>query len=91
MSDLVDEALSKLAAAPVPQEFWSRDAAIFSRLDSVARQRKGPGFRLGSVAAAAAILMGIVGARSIGSPVYSLNPLAPEARLAPSELLGTQL
>jgi hypothetical protein len=85
----IDEALGRLAAAPVHGGLERLDEAVFARIHALnERDRRAPG-RIVVAAAVGAVAMGIAGA---GIPAGTasaagLSPFGVAAPLAPSTLL----
>lgn len=87
MEDL-DEVLMRLARAPVSARLDETEAKVLARIAARPMARAGMG--IGAMMIAAALVMGVYGARvpakgARGEPL--LSPLGPVSRLAPSTLL----
>jgi hypothetical protein len=87
MNDL-DEMLTKLAMAPVPDDLDGMEAKVLARIAARPLARIGMG--VGAMTIATALVMGIVGAgvpTRQASAMSPLSPLGPVSPLAPSTLL----
>jgi hypothetical protein len=85
----MDEALSRLAAAPVHPGLPGSSEVVFARAS--VRQEVGSPLKIGSTAAIVSILMGIVAAgvpAGAAEPSPSLALFGPSPPLAPSTLLA---
>ena len=88
MDDL-DAVLMKLAQAPVPASLDMIEARVFARIAARPAARVGMG--IGAMTIAAALAIGIFGARiptKETGAVSPLSPLGPVSPLAPSTLLA---
>jgi hypothetical protein len=87
MNDL-DEMLTKLAMAPVPDDLDGMEAKVLARIAARPLARIGMG--VGAMTIATALVMGIVGAgvpTRQASAMSPLSPLGPMSPLSPSTLL----
>ena len=86
--DNLEAVLMRLAQAPVPAGLDMIEAGVFARI--AARPAASASIRVGVMTIAAALVMGIVGARIPAGQtglVSPLSPLAAVSPLAPSTLL----
>lgn len=91
MHDDIDDALRRLAMAPVHPGLGDADAQILVRIAAAAPvTSNGTSLKLGAFAALAAVAMGIAGA-SLPTETADAAPLSPfgvESPLLPSSLLA---
>lgn len=85
--DDIDEALTRLARAPVPAALDGLEARVLARIATPPASRAGLG--VGAVAIAA-LAIGMIGAGIPASPgtAASLSPFGTNSPLAPSTLLA---
>lgn len=83
----IDEALARLARAPVPSALDGLEARVLARITTPRAAQAGMGVGLVAIAALA---IGMVGAGVPASPgaTASLSPLGMSSPLAPSTLLA---
>ena len=89
MSNL-DEMLAQLGGAPLPSRLAMMDEAVFSALAEHQRSSASNSLRSLSIAAIAALALGIVSTGFSGSPALaasSVSPFGVPPALAPSSLL----
>ncbi len=87
MEDL-DEALMRLARAPVPASLDETEARVLARI--AVRPEAAAGIGVGAMMIAAALVLGVYGARvpaRVAGAAALLSPLGPVTPLAPSTLL----
>lgn len=84
--DKIDEALARLASAPIPPALGGLEARVLARITSQPTTRVGVGM---GVITGIALAMGVAGASIPASPgsAASLAPLGTHSPLAPSTLL----
>ena len=89
MSNL-DEMLAQLGGAPLPSRLAMIDGAVISALAEQQRSFASNSLRSLSIAAIAALVLGVVSTGFSGSPALSassVSPLGVPSTLAPSSLL----
>ncbi len=87
--DNLDAILTRLAEAPVPASLDMIQARVLARIAAQPAATSGTG--MAAITIAAALVMGILGARVPGratGTALPLSPLAPVSPLAPSTLLA---
>jgi len=89
MAQDIDAALRRLSAAPVHPGLAAIEDAVLERLHERAATPPFHGIRIGSIAAAAALMLGIASGIPVRASAASntLSPFGPSSPLAPSTLL----
>ena len=92
MENDLDDALDRLAHAPVPASLATMEAGVFARIEHARRNGPPIGARMTIACAAMAMAMGVAGAATSAAMARDtaiLSPLGVSQPLAPSTLLAS--